>query len=236
MTSDKETKRPPEKDGETARISPSAAKLMQILGTSPGYRNLTPYEIELLRESKQEMDQMSGEARARQRDASESRGAPPGESGLGIFNLSLSNGSVKEHQTSSRVHGTHRQESRLTSQEQSGEVLQKHGPDFERARRLQIVPFGRQAQADIGRLAHSSNADAVRIRAAAESRAGDCRNRAGSPCEKGGCVEKMRRAFRIFVSQPPTFDSPTINEAGPWRPRKERTCCVQNTTATSTLQ
>ena len=39
MNADKETKRPPEKDGETARVSPSAARLKQILGTSPGYRN-----------------------------------------------------------------------------------------------------------------------------------------------------------------------------------------------------
>ena len=79
MNSDKETKRPPSKDGETARISPSAAQLKQILGTSPGYRNLTPYEIELLRKSKEEMDQITGEVLARQRDASESRGAPPEE-------------------------------------------------------------------------------------------------------------------------------------------------------------
>ena len=35
-------------------ISPSAAKLKQILGDSPGYRNLTPYEIELLRKTGKE--------------------------------------------------------------------------------------------------------------------------------------------------------------------------------------
>ena len=65
MNSDNDAKRSPEKDGEAARVSPSAARLKEILGTSPGYRNLTPYEIELLRKSKGEMDQISGEVLAR---------------------------------------------------------------------------------------------------------------------------------------------------------------------------
>ena len=53
-------------EGWRDRKSPvlPAAKLMQILGTSPGYRNLTPYEIELLRKSKEEMDQITGEVLA----------------------------------------------------------------------------------------------------------------------------------------------------------------------------
>ena len=41
-----------------ARTTLSAAKLKQILGDSPGFRNLTPYEIELLRKSKKEMAQV----------------------------------------------------------------------------------------------------------------------------------------------------------------------------------
>ena len=75
MNSDKETKRPPEKDGETARVSPSAARLTQILGTSPGYRNLTPYEIELLRKSKREMAEIVREVLAGQNHTSESKDA-----------------------------------------------------------------------------------------------------------------------------------------------------------------
>ena len=73
MNSDKETKRPPEKDGETARVSPSAARLKQILGTSPGYRNLTPYEIELLRKSKREMAEIVREVLAGQNHTPESK-------------------------------------------------------------------------------------------------------------------------------------------------------------------
>ena len=42
-------------------ISPSATKLKRILGDSPGCRNLTPYEIELLRKSKKEMSEIAGE-------------------------------------------------------------------------------------------------------------------------------------------------------------------------------
>ncbi len=42
-------------------ISPSAAKLKRILGDPPVCRNLTPYEIELLRRSKKEMAQVAGE-------------------------------------------------------------------------------------------------------------------------------------------------------------------------------
>ena len=50
------------------RTIPSAVKLQQILGTSPPCRMLTPYEIELLRKSKREMDQVVGEVLARKRD------------------------------------------------------------------------------------------------------------------------------------------------------------------------
>ena len=45
-------------------ISPSAAKLKQILGDSPGFRNLTPYQVDLLRKSKKEMAQVLREVSA----------------------------------------------------------------------------------------------------------------------------------------------------------------------------
>jgi len=44
--------------------TPSAAKLQRILGASPGCRDLTPYEIELLRKTKQEIAGCAGEAHA----------------------------------------------------------------------------------------------------------------------------------------------------------------------------
>ncbi len=50
-------------------ISPSAAKLKQILGDSPAPRNLTPYEIELLRKSKKEMAQVLREVLAEKKVA-----------------------------------------------------------------------------------------------------------------------------------------------------------------------
>ena len=54
-------------------ISPSAAKLKRTLGDSPGYRNLTPYEIDLLRKSKQEMDQIAGEVFAAKKNKTSQR-------------------------------------------------------------------------------------------------------------------------------------------------------------------
>ena len=72
MNSDKDQKQPVKREDKTARVSPSAAKLQEILGDSPGCRNLTPYEIELLRKSKREMDQVVGEILAREKDASQS--------------------------------------------------------------------------------------------------------------------------------------------------------------------
>ena len=53
---------------ENARTIPSAVKLKQLIGPSPPCRMLTPYEIELLRKSKREMDQVVGEVLARKRD------------------------------------------------------------------------------------------------------------------------------------------------------------------------
>ena len=45
--------------------TPSAAKLKRMLGASPGCRDLTPYEIALLRKTKQEIAQIGGEVLAR---------------------------------------------------------------------------------------------------------------------------------------------------------------------------
>lgn len=47
-----------------AGLTPSAAKLRRILGASPGCRDLTPDEIELLRRAKQEIAQVVGEVLA----------------------------------------------------------------------------------------------------------------------------------------------------------------------------
>ena len=46
---------------ENTGLTPSVVKLKRLIGTSPAYRMLTPDEIELLRKSKQEIDQVVGE-------------------------------------------------------------------------------------------------------------------------------------------------------------------------------
>lgn len=51
--------------GSTASLTPSTRLLNQKLGTSPGPRQLTPSEIELLRQSKQEIAQRFPENYAR---------------------------------------------------------------------------------------------------------------------------------------------------------------------------
>lgn len=71
VQSHNETDRPLE-DGGGKRSIPSAVKLRQILGTSPTPRMLTPYEIELLRKSKQEIDQVVGEVLAAKRSKPQS--------------------------------------------------------------------------------------------------------------------------------------------------------------------
>ena len=68
MIRDKDTRQPSERDGKTAGLTPSVAKLRRIIGPSPGCRMLTPYEIELLRESKREIDEGVGEILAARRD------------------------------------------------------------------------------------------------------------------------------------------------------------------------
>ena len=48
-------------------LTPSAVKLARILGPSPSPRMLTPYEIELLRESKREICEAVGQILAAKR-------------------------------------------------------------------------------------------------------------------------------------------------------------------------
>ena len=57
MTKDNDAVQRSGRRDKPARTTPSAAKLKQIFGDSPTLRNLTPYEIDLLRKSKQEMAQ-----------------------------------------------------------------------------------------------------------------------------------------------------------------------------------
>ena len=64
MAKGNDTEQPSE--SENTRTIPSAVKLKRLIGTSPTYRMLTPDEIELLRKSKQEMDQVVGEVLAKQ--------------------------------------------------------------------------------------------------------------------------------------------------------------------------
>ena len=49
-------------------ITPSTALLNRLLGTSPTPRMLTPYEIDLLRQSKKEMAQVAHEVPANRAD------------------------------------------------------------------------------------------------------------------------------------------------------------------------
>lgn len=63
MTSNSGDAEDPEKNGETSCITPSTAKLNQLLASSPGPRNLTPYEVELLRQSAKEIYQALREAK-----------------------------------------------------------------------------------------------------------------------------------------------------------------------------
>ena len=68
MSFDKAMEKSPENNDKNTSLTPSAAKLSRILGTSPTPRMLTSYEIKLLRKSKKEMDQVVGEAPERKRD------------------------------------------------------------------------------------------------------------------------------------------------------------------------
>lgn len=54
-----DTRQPSE--SENTRSVSSAVKLKQLIGTSPPCRMLTPYEIELLRKSAQEVSEVVGQ-------------------------------------------------------------------------------------------------------------------------------------------------------------------------------
>ena len=63
MAKGNDTEQPSE--SENTRLTPSTVKLKRLIGTSPACRMLTPYEIELLRKSAQEVAQVVGEVLAR---------------------------------------------------------------------------------------------------------------------------------------------------------------------------
>ncbi len=69
MAEHNEVQQPSERGDRPARTTPSAAKLNQIVGVSSAPRNLTPYEIDLLRKSKKEMAQVLREVSARKKAA-----------------------------------------------------------------------------------------------------------------------------------------------------------------------
>ena len=60
----KDTDRHSEDDTDKRSPTPSVDKLNRLIGPSPTPRMLTPYEIELLRKSKREVDQVVGEVLA----------------------------------------------------------------------------------------------------------------------------------------------------------------------------
>ena len=68
MNSDKSRDQTLKSRGKNTGLTPSAAKLQRIMGPSPACRKLTPYEIELLRKSKQEMDYVVGQVLSEKRD------------------------------------------------------------------------------------------------------------------------------------------------------------------------
>ena len=59
-----DTEQPSGSRGKQTGISPSAARLKRKLGDAPGWRNLTPQDIELLRKSKKEMAKIAGKVLA----------------------------------------------------------------------------------------------------------------------------------------------------------------------------
>ena len=67
MKSNNDTDPTSKKDGGNG-VTPSTALLNRRLGTSPTPRMLTPYEIQLLRQSKKEMAQVAHEVLANRTD------------------------------------------------------------------------------------------------------------------------------------------------------------------------
>lgn len=68
MAKVKDTEQPSESKDENTGVPPSVVKLQRLIGPSPAPRMLTPYEIELLRKSKREIDQVVGEVLAKKND------------------------------------------------------------------------------------------------------------------------------------------------------------------------
>lgn len=67
MKSDEDTARTVKNAGENTSLTPSAALLNRILGTSPTPRMLTPYEIDLLQKCAEETIQVAEEVFARKK-------------------------------------------------------------------------------------------------------------------------------------------------------------------------
>ena len=61
----KDTDRTSKDDGGKRSLTPSVAELQRLIGPSPGYRNLTPYEIELLRKCAKAVAEVTREVLAK---------------------------------------------------------------------------------------------------------------------------------------------------------------------------
>ena len=72
MNSKNDTGRTSRNGGGNISATPSLALLNRRLGTSPALRMLTPYEIDLLRRSKGEVDRVTGEVLASKGNTSRS--------------------------------------------------------------------------------------------------------------------------------------------------------------------
>ena len=70
MNSDGSTDQTSRSGGGSISATPSIALLNRRLGTSPAPRMLTPYEIDLLRQSAKEVAEVAGEILANKRGAS----------------------------------------------------------------------------------------------------------------------------------------------------------------------
>ena len=60
-------KKTPKHDEKRGGLTPSTALLNRLIGPSPAPRMLTPYEIDLLRQSKKEVDEVAREVFAMQK-------------------------------------------------------------------------------------------------------------------------------------------------------------------------
>ena len=69
MARDNDAEQPSGRRDKPARTTPSAAKLKQIFGDSPAPRNLTPYEIDLLRKAARETAEVVDEVLAEEKAA-----------------------------------------------------------------------------------------------------------------------------------------------------------------------